>query len=61
MPLRLLPFGLIALLGGCLHVKMDPIEIHATVNVRVDRAVNTLLADIYGDSATVNVPPPAAQ
>lgn len=42
---------------GCIHVKMDPIKVHAVVdvNVRMEQAVTNLLADIYGDSATVNV------
>ena len=46
------------LLGGCLHVKLDPIEVHATldVNVKVEREAANLLGDIYGDSATIKVP-----
>jgi hypothetical protein len=38
-----------------LHVKLDPIQVHATVdvNVKVEQAVSNLLSDIYGDSATV--------
>lgn len=41
---------------GCIHVKLDPIQVHATVdvNVKVEQAVSNLLADIYGNSATVN-------
>ncbi|MDO8539442.1 MAG: hypothetical protein Q7S40_03310 [Opitutaceae bacterium] len=44
--------------GGCLHVKMDPIQVNAVVdvNVKVDREVQNLLSDIYGDSSTINVP-----
>jgi len=44
--------------GGCLHVKLDPIEVHATldVNVKVEREAANLLGDIYGDSATIKVP-----
>lgn len=56
---RCLPFVLLAgLLTGCLHVKLDPIQVHATVdvNVKVEQAVTTLLSDIYGDSSTVNTP-----
>ena len=47
--------------SGCLHVKMDPIEVKAVVdvNVRVEREVADLLSDIYGDSKTVNVPTPS--
>jgi hypothetical protein len=46
-------------ISGCLHVKMDPIQVNAVVdvNVKVDREVENLLSDIYGNSATVNVPP----
>lgn len=55
---RLFPVLLLPILGGCIHVKLDPIEVHATVdvNVKVDRAVNNLLADIYSDSSTVKAP-----
>ena len=49
--------------AGCIHVKMDPVEVNATVNVnvRMEREVAGLLSDIYGDSATIKVPttPPA--
>jgi hypothetical protein len=46
------------LLAGCIHVKMDPIHVHATldVNVKIEQAVNDLLADIYAGSSTVKVP-----
>lgn len=57
---RLLPTLLVAVLAsGCVHVKLDPIQVHATVdvNVRVEQAVSNLLTDIYGDSATVNTAP----
>ncbi len=49
--------------GGCLHVKMDPIQVNAVVdvNVKVDREVQNLLSDIYGNSSTVNVPTPPAR
>lgn len=49
--------------GGCLHVKMDPIHVNAVVdvNVKVDREVQNLLSDIYGDSSTINVPPSPAR
>jgi hypothetical protein len=61
---RLLLLGLTGLLSGCIHVKLDPVEVHATVdvNVKVDQAVSSLLTDVYGDSATVKpqpVPPAA--
>jgi hypothetical protein len=52
LPLCLLPLGL----AGCIHVSMDPIQVHAVVdvNVRMEKAVTDVLADIYGDSTTVN-------
>lgn len=61
LPLCLLPVGL----AGCIHVSMDPIQVHAVVdvNVKMEKAVTDVLADIYGDSATVNtdaLPAPAA-
>lgn len=51
------------LLGGCIHVKLDPVQVHATVdvNVKVDREVSGLLSDIYGDSETINVPTSSAR
>jgi hypothetical protein len=50
--------GLSLLSGGCLHVKMDPIQVNAVVdvNVKVDREVQNLLSDIYGNSSTINLP-----
>lgn len=52
LPLCILPFGF----AGCIHVSMDPIQVHAVVdvNVKMEKAVANALADIYGDSATVN-------
>ena len=52
LPLCLLPLGLV----GCIHVSMDPIQVHAVVdvNVKMEKAVTDVLTDIYGDSATVN-------
>lgn len=40
--------------SGCLHIKMD-VYAKVDVNVKMEQAVTNLLADIYGDSATVNV------
>jgi hypothetical protein len=56
MPRPLLLLALPILLGGCIHVSMDPIKVHAVVdvNVKMEKAVTDVLADIYGDSATVN-------
>lgn len=47
-----------AALSGCIHVKMDPLQVHAVVdvNVRVEREVADLVSDIYGNSATIKVP-----
>lgn len=56
-PLLSLGFMLIAVFaGGCIHVSMDPIQVHAVVdvNVKMEQAVTNLLSDIYGDSKTVN-------
>ena len=49
--LALLCFGL----GGCIHVKMDPIEVHATVdvNVRVERALDDFFGELDRESQTL--------
>ncbi len=55
--LRSLLFCVVPVLfAGCIHVSMDPIKVHAVVdvNVKMEKAVTDLLADIYGDSTTVN-------
>lgn len=46
------------LLGGCIHVKMDPIEVHATVdvNVKADRALNDFFGDLDKKSSTLSTP-----
>lgn len=51
------------LVSGCIHVKLDPVQVHATVdvNVKVDREVSGLLTDIYGDSETIKVPQSSAR
>lgn len=43
-------------LTGCIHVSMDPIQVHAVVdvNVKMEQAVTDTLSDIYGDSKTLN-------
>lgn len=61
---RLILFPLAAAtFGGCLHVKMDPVQVNvvADVNLKVDREVASLLSDIYGNSSTVKVPNPPAK
>lgn len=53
----LLPLGLAAGLTGCVqvHVKTDPIHVHATldVNVKVDRALDDFFGDLDKKSATI--------
>lgn len=46
------------LLGGCIHVSMDPIEVHATVdvNVKVDRALDDFFGDLDKKSSTIATP-----
>ncbi len=46
------------LLGGCIHVSMDPIEVHATVdvNVKVDRALEDFFGDLDKKSSTLSSP-----
>jgi hypothetical protein len=43
------------LLGGCLHVKMDPIQVHAVVdvNVKVERALDDFFGDLDKQSTTL--------
>lgn len=58
--LRRLSLPLIALLlGGCIHVKMDPIQVHATidVNVKVDKALDDFFGDLDKKSTTVGTAP----
>ena len=45
----------VVLLGGCLHVKLDPIEVHATldVNVKVDKALDNFFGDLDKKSTTI--------
>ena len=55
MSRRYLPLLVLPLLGGCIHVKMDPIQVHATVdvNVKVDRALDDFFGDLDQKSATI--------
>jgi len=56
------PFILpLLLLGGCLNVKTEPIEvkpIHITVdvNVKVDRALDDFFGDLDKKSSTISAP-----
>lgn len=54
--LALLPLGL--LLGGCIHVSMDPIKVHAVVdvNVKVDRALTDFFGDLDKQTAQIATP-----
>lgn len=55
---HLILLGCAGLLSGCLHVKLDPIEVNATVNVnvKVDRALDDFFGDIDKKSTTINTP-----
>ena len=54
--LAIVPLGL--LLGGCIHVSMDPIKVHAVVdvNVKVDRALTDFFGDLDKQTAEIAVP-----
>lgn len=57
--LRHLPLlVLTVLLGGCIHVKMEPIQVHAVidVNVKVDKALDDFFGDLDKKSATIKTP-----
>ena len=54
--LRHLPLlFLAATLGGCIHVKMDPIQVHAIVdvNVKVDKALDDFFGGLDKKSRTI--------
>jgi len=57
---RLLLLPAVLLAGGCLNVrmKMDPIEVHAVVdvNVKVDRALDDFFGDLDRQSTTIETP-----
>ncbi|WP_221029821.1 hypothetical protein [Actomonas aquatica] len=46
-------------LAGCVHVKMDPIQVHAVVdvNVKVDRALDDFFGDLDRQSSTITADP----
>ncbi len=56
---RLLFLSCTVPLGGCLHVTLAPVEVHATVdvNVKVDKALDDFFGDIDKKSTTVTTPP----
>jgi hypothetical protein len=47
--------GCAVLAGGCIHVKLDPVEVHAVVdvNVKVDKALDDFFGDLDKKSATL--------
>lgn len=49
------------LFSGCIHVKLDPVHVHATVdvNVKVDRALDDFFGDIDQKSTTIAPATPA--
>ena len=56
--------GLALHLSGCVSVKpieVKPIHVTVDVNVRVEREVQNLVSDIYGNSSTLNVPNASAK
>lgn len=52
---RILLLLVLPILGGCIHVKMDPIQVHAIVdvNVKVDRALDDFFGDLDKKSTTI--------
>jgi hypothetical protein len=57
-PRFLVCLAAVALAGGCIHVKMDPIQVNAVVdvNVKVDRALDDFFGDLDKKSSTLTVP-----
>ena len=55
MPRTLLLLFITACAGGCVHVKLDPIEVNANVNVnvRLDKALNDFFGDLDKQSSTL--------
>jgi len=51
-------FAVVAGLTGCIHVRMDPIQVNAVVevNVRVDKALDDFFGDLDKKSTTINAP-----
>ncbi|HYP18221.1 MAG TPA: hypothetical protein VEQ65_13495 [Opitutus sp.] len=47
-----------AALSGCIHVKLDPVQVHATVdvNVKVDKALDDFFGDLDQQSTTIGKP-----
>jgi hypothetical protein len=53
---HLIPVLIPALLAGCVHVKMDPVKIDATITVRVQRDLEDYFDDIDAASETTRNP-----
>jgi hypothetical protein len=55
MPRRLFLLLPAVLLAGCIHVKMDPIQVHAVVdvNVKIDKALDDFFGDLDKKSTTL--------
>jgi len=55
MPHRLCLLLPAVFLAGCIHVKMDPIQVHAVVdvNVKVDKALDDFFGDLDKKSSTI--------
>jgi hypothetical protein len=53
--------GCTTLLGGCITVKLQPVEAHITVdvNVKVDKALDDIFGDLDRKSATLTTTPTA--
>lgn len=58
MPLRIVAILFPLFLAGCIHVKMDPIRVHATVdvNVRMEQALTDFFGDLDAKSKTIATP-----
>jgi len=54
----LIILGSTVLLGGCITVKLQPVEAHITVdvNVKVDKALDDFFGDLDKKSATLATP-----
>lgn len=57
----LIILGCTGLLSGCIHVKLDPVHVHATVdvNVKIDRALDDFFGDLDRKSTTIAPATPA--
>jgi hypothetical protein len=58
-PLILATAAVLVFSSGCIHVKIDPIEVRAVVdvNVKVDRALDDFFGDLDKQSTTIVAAP----